>query len=179
MFESFNCAGLYIAVQAVLALAASWTSSKVQDRSLTGTVIDSGDGVTHVIPVVCIEDLCPISRIVLISCALDRQKDMSSVHPSNRFPSPVATLPTLSNRFSVIVANRILPSRRPNRLKKNSATSALMLLRSSPASTANRSVSRSTWWRNLAGSKLLSTSDTNVSLPRKFSSIPKSTRAIS
>src|SRR3954468_9963368 len=52
MFESFNCAGLYIAVQAVLALAASWTSSKVTDRTLTGTVIDSGDGVTHVIPVV-------------------------------------------------------------------------------------------------------------------------------
>ena len=51
MFESFNVAGLYIAVQAVLALAASWTSSKVQDRSLTGTVIDSGEGVTHVIPV--------------------------------------------------------------------------------------------------------------------------------
>jgi len=51
MFESFNCAGLYIAVQAVLALAASWTSSKVTDQSLTGTVIDSGDGVTHVIPV--------------------------------------------------------------------------------------------------------------------------------
>src|SRR5438132_10736612 len=50
MFESFNCAGLYIAVQAVLALAASWTSSKVSDRTLTGTVIDSGDGVTHVIP---------------------------------------------------------------------------------------------------------------------------------
>lgn len=37
-------------MQAVLALAASWTSSKVTDRTLTGTVIDSGDGVTHVIP---------------------------------------------------------------------------------------------------------------------------------
>ena len=53
-FESFNIQGLYIAVQAVLALAASWSSSKVTDRTLTGTVIDSGDGVTHVIPVVCL-----------------------------------------------------------------------------------------------------------------------------
>eukprot|EP01119_Soliformovum_irregulare_P008559 TRINITY_DN21674_c0_g1_i1.p1 TRINITY_DN21674_c0_g1~~TRINITY_DN21674_c0_g1_i1.p1 ORF type:complete len:419 (+),score=111.26 TRINITY_DN21674_c0_g1_i1:75-1331(+) len=51
MFETFNVPGLYIAVQAVLALAASWTSRNVKDRTLTGTVIDSGDGVTHVIPV--------------------------------------------------------------------------------------------------------------------------------
>ena len=41
---------MYIAVQAVLALAASWTAGKGQ--SLTGTVVDSGDGVTHIIPVV-------------------------------------------------------------------------------------------------------------------------------
>ena len=52
MFESFNVPGLYIAVQAVLALAASWASDKVTKRTLTGTVIDSGDGVTHIIPVV-------------------------------------------------------------------------------------------------------------------------------
>ncbi|XP_071057411.1 actin-related protein 3 [Onthophagus taurus] len=51
MFESFNVPGLYIAVQAVLALAASWVSRSLEDRTLTGIVIDSGDGVTHVIPV--------------------------------------------------------------------------------------------------------------------------------
>lgn len=54
MFETFNVPGLYIAVQAVLALAASWASRPVEERTLTGVVIDSGDGVTHVIPVVSI-----------------------------------------------------------------------------------------------------------------------------
>jgi len=49
-FEALGVPGLYIGVQAVLALAASWTSKKAE-RTLTGTVIDSGDGVTHVIPV--------------------------------------------------------------------------------------------------------------------------------
>lgn len=51
MFETFHVPGLYIGVQAVLALIASWTS-KLVEKTLTGTVIDSGDGVTHVIPVV-------------------------------------------------------------------------------------------------------------------------------
>ena len=55
MFESFNVPGLYIAVQAVLALAASWTAKTIEDRTLTGVVVDSGDGVTHVIPVVSVD----------------------------------------------------------------------------------------------------------------------------
>ena len=51
MFETFNVPYLYIGMQAMLALAAAW-SNKNSDRSLTGCVVDSGDGVTHVIPVV-------------------------------------------------------------------------------------------------------------------------------
>jgi actin-related protein 3 len=49
MFETFNCPYLYIGMQAMLALAASWTGGQASN---TGTVVDSGDGVTHVIPVV-------------------------------------------------------------------------------------------------------------------------------
>eukprot|EP00759_Apiculatamorpha_spiralis_P023134 PhF_6_TR27009/c0_g1_i1/m.39440/K18584/ACTR3, ARP3; actin-related protein 3 len=56
MFETFGVGKLYIAVQGVLALYASSQSSKAQklgfDNALTGTVIDAGDGVTHVVPIV-------------------------------------------------------------------------------------------------------------------------------
>ena len=58
MFETFNVKGLFIGVQATLALYAQIagpnSSVDISDfdfSSMTGTVIDAGDGVTHVFPV--------------------------------------------------------------------------------------------------------------------------------
>eukprot|EP00434_Breviolum_minutum_P025620 symbB.v1.2.022637.t1/scaffold2023.1/size92131/2 len=57
MFETFNVKGLYIGVQAVLALYAQWVldvQMEMEDASspnLTGLVVDSGEGLSHVIPV--------------------------------------------------------------------------------------------------------------------------------
>ena len=52
MFETFNVSGLHIAVQSVLALAAAMQGAATTSENLTGTVVDSGEGSTHEIPVV-------------------------------------------------------------------------------------------------------------------------------
>ena len=43
MFESFNIPQLYINIQAILSLYSTGRT--------TGVVLDSGDGVTHIVPV--------------------------------------------------------------------------------------------------------------------------------
>lgn len=58
MFETFNVKGLFIGVQATLALYAqiakkddTSSATNIGEQDMTGTVIDSGDGVTHIFPV--------------------------------------------------------------------------------------------------------------------------------
>ena len=56
MFETFGVAGLCISIQAVLALAASWTNEEIENHTngggdLSGLVIDSGYGATQIVPV--------------------------------------------------------------------------------------------------------------------------------
>ena len=61
MFETFNVKGLFIGVQATLALFAQIANKSQEEHKtqtdlnniheMTGTVIDAGDGVTHVFPV--------------------------------------------------------------------------------------------------------------------------------
>lgn len=93
MFETFNVPGLYIAVQAVLALCASMLKGGGLEKQMTGTVIDSGDGVTHVIPVVegyvigsCIKHIPLAGRDVtnfILQQLRDRGEDMPAADALN------------------------------------------------------------------------------------------------
>jgi actin-related protein 3 len=86
MFETFNVPGLQIAVQAVLALIASWESKKAAGRNpMTGLVVDSGDGVTHIIPVVdgfvigsCIKHI-PIAGRDMTKFVFEMHKDRENI----------------------------------------------------------------------------------------------------
>ncbi|CAM9183636.1 unnamed protein product [Chrysoparadoxa australica] len=87
MFETFGVPGLYIAVQAVMALAASWGSKKAKDRNLTGAVVDSGDGVTHVVPVVegyvigsCIKSI-PMAGRTMTQFIIDKLRERGTQIP--------------------------------------------------------------------------------------------------
>lgn len=61
MFETFNVPGMYIATQAVLCLYANELSKKKSERgsvgqmnaSVSGVVVDAGEGGTSIVPVVC------------------------------------------------------------------------------------------------------------------------------
>jgi len=95
MFETFNVKGLNIGVQAVLALYAQWYNDvKVTDESgrssspdLTGMVVDSGDGSTHVIPVAdgyvissCIQEI-PLGGRHVTEFVSDMLRDRSEPVP--------------------------------------------------------------------------------------------------
>ncbi|KAF8143962.1 hypothetical protein K438DRAFT_1993300 [Mycena galopus ATCC 62051] len=86
-FESFNIKGLYIAVQAVLTLTMSWSSNQVTDRTLTGTVIDSGDVTREPRALPPIEHA---SMHILNAQVLERK--LTCAYPSNQDMSEAADL---------------------------------------------------------------------------------------
>ncbi|KAI3388452.1 hypothetical protein SNEBB_009633 [Seison nebaliae] len=112
-FELFNVPKLYIAVQAVLALAAPMsTSNQNVGKSLTGVVIDSGDGVTHVIPVAegyvigsCIKHI-PISGrdITYFIQQLLREREQFVVDDSHRMPpeQSLETAKTIKEQYCYV-----------------------------------------------------------------------------
>ena len=61
LFETFNVPGMYIATQAVLCLYANELSKKSEsgsvgqmNSSVSGVVVDAGEGGTSIVPVVCV-----------------------------------------------------------------------------------------------------------------------------
>lgn len=91
MFETFGVKGLFIGVQATLALYAQICGPGQgldQDlSSMTGTVIDSGDGVTHVFPVCdgfvigsCVKHI-PLAGRDITKFTLQSLKDRGEKYP--------------------------------------------------------------------------------------------------
>ena len=99
MFETFNVKGLFIGVQATLALYAQ-IANKGEEESktatndlndigdMTGTVIDAGDGVTHVFPVCdgyvissCVKHI-PLAGRDITNYTLQSLKDRGETWPA-------------------------------------------------------------------------------------------------
>lgn len=97
MFETFNVKGLFIGVQATLALYAQIANKSEGEESktaqsdltdisdMTGTVIDAGDGVTHVFPVCdgyvissCVKNI-PLAGRDITNYTLQSLKDRGEV----------------------------------------------------------------------------------------------------
>lgn len=94
MFETFNVKGLFIGVQASLALYAQLAKKKDPsqrtnfEQDMTGTVIDSGDGVTHIFPVCdsyviasCVKSI-PLAGRDMTDFTLQMLKDRGEVFPA-------------------------------------------------------------------------------------------------
>lgn len=93
MFETFGVKGLFIGVQATLALYSQIcgpqsTSNTLNPHDLTGIVIDSGDGVTHVFPVAdgfvigsCVKHI-PLAGRDITKFTLNQLRDRKEPMPS-------------------------------------------------------------------------------------------------
>lgn len=95
MFETFNVKGLFIGVQATLALYAQIAKKdddapqgNIGEQDMTGTVIDSGDGVTHIFPVCdgyvigsCVKSI-PLAGRDITNFILQQLKDRGEKFPA-------------------------------------------------------------------------------------------------
>lgn len=94
MFETFGVKGLFIGVQATLALYSQLcgpnsNNTELRSEDLTGIVIDSGDGVTHAFPVAdgtiigsCVQNI-PLAGRDITNFVLQELKNRKEPLPTN------------------------------------------------------------------------------------------------